>query len=268
MGKTEAMTGTPAGDAVEQFLRANVIPSRRSQPRLAESLVGVERHLVPSAAGRVAAWRVGDGPAVVLVHGWEDDNSLWAPLIDTLIERGRALVVFDLPGHGFSEGDWGLGFQAADGMHAVAEALAPVDAVVAHSAGAGGATLAMAEGLTVAKGALVAMPLSRSNRWLRVADRLGVSHDIALAAQARFEQRIGRDRAAFDVRAELAALDIDLLLVHSADDERYPLSDAREIAPKCRRAELFEVEGLSHRRTARDPAVVARLADFVTETHR
>ena len=64
---------------------------------------------------------------------WEDDNSLWAPLIEALVERKRALVVFDLPAHGFSEGEWGLGPQAADGIAAVAAAMGPIDAVVAHS---------------------------------------------------------------------------------------------------------------------------------------
>ena len=70
---------------------------------------------------------------MLLVHGWEDDNSLWTPLIDALIARDRALVVFDLPAHGYSEGEWGLGPQAADGIAAVAAALGPIDAVVAHS---------------------------------------------------------------------------------------------------------------------------------------
>jgi pimeloyl-ACP methyl ester carboxylesterase len=96
--------------------------------------------------GEIAAWRIGAGPAVLLVHGWEDDNSLWAPLIDTLVDRDRAVVVFDLPAHGFSEGEWGLGPQAADGVAAVVAAIGPIDAVVAHSFAAGGVILAIARG--------------------------------------------------------------------------------------------------------------------------
>ena len=74
-------------DAVQVFLRANVVPARRAEPRLADCLASVDRTLVPSPQGPVAAWRIGDGPAVLLVHGWEDDNSLWAPLIDALVVR-------------------------------------------------------------------------------------------------------------------------------------------------------------------------------------
>jgi pimeloyl-ACP methyl ester carboxylesterase len=107
--------------------------------------------------------------------------------------------------------------------------------------------------------------LRTANRWLRYAERLGVPEEVAYAAQSIYEQRIGPARAAFDFRAELVALDVDLLVIHSADDERNPVSDSQEVVPLCRRAELVIVDGLTHRRTARDPEVVARIADFVTE---
>jgi pimeloyl-ACP methyl ester carboxylesterase len=258
------MSGAGSADEVQAFLRVNVVPKRRAEPRLAPALESVEKQVVPSSQGGLAAWRVGEGPAVLLVHGWEDDNSLWAPLIDALVERDRALVVFDLPAHGFSEGEWGLGPQAADGLAAVAAALGPIDAVVAHSFGAGGVMLAMSEGdLTVDRLVLVAPPLRTGNRWLRYAERLGVSEDVAFAAQAIYEERIGPARASFDFRGELTDLDVDLLMIHSADDERFALSDSEEVVRKCRRGELVVVEGLSHRRTARDPGVVARVAAFV-----
>jgi pimeloyl-ACP methyl ester carboxylesterase len=256
-----------AGSAeVQSFLRANVVPARRPEPRLAAALASVEQQRVASPQGVVAAWRIGQGPAVLLVHGWEDDNSLWAPLIDALIDRDGALVVLDLPAHGLSEGEWGLGPQAADGIAAVVAAMGPIDAVVAHSFAAGGVILAMSEGgLAVDRMVLVAPPLRTGNRWLRYADRLGVSDDVAFAAQAIYEERIGPARASFDFRAELIDLDVDLLVVHSADDERFPLQDSQEVVPKCRGGELVVVEGLSHRRSARDPEVVARIAAFVSD---
>jgi pimeloyl-ACP methyl ester carboxylesterase len=79
-----------------------------------------------------------------------------------------------------------------------------------------------------------------------------------------YEERIGPARASFDFRVALADLDVDLLGIHSADDERFPLGDSEEFVRKCRRGEFVVVHGLSHRRSARDPAVVARIADFVS----
>jgi pimeloyl-[acyl-carrier protein] methyl ester esterase len=44
---------------------------------------------------------VGDGPAVVLLHGWAMHSGLWAPLVERLADRYRLHLV-DLPGHGRS----------------------------------------------------------------------------------------------------------------------------------------------------------------------
>ena len=254
--------------AVGALMRANGVPSKRTEPRLAAGLVSAERHSIRSEHGTVAAWRCGEGPAVLLIHGWEDDNSLWAPLIEALTERDRSLVAFDMPAHGFSDGEWGLHPQAGDAVLAVAAALAPVDAVVGHSSGAAIAALAIREGLTVERAAFVAPPLRAANRWLRVADRLGYSRDVAASAQATYEERIGRARAGFDLRTELPTLDVALLVVHSVEDERMPFSDSEEVVPNSPRAELLAVSGLTHRRTARDPEVVARIAEFLTQDRR
>jgi pimeloyl-ACP methyl ester carboxylesterase len=115
--------------ATEEFLQAITTPRRREHPRLSETLRDVEVRHVATPHGTVAAWRIGDGPATLLVHGWEDDNSLWGPMIAALVGRGHAVVVFDLPAHGHSDGESGLGFEAADATRAVAELLAPIEAI-------------------------------------------------------------------------------------------------------------------------------------------
>lgn len=220
--------------------------------------------MVPSPAGVLAAWRLGKGPAVLLVHGWEDDNSLWSPLIDELTGRGRALVAFDLPAHGASGGEWGLGSEGTDGVHAVAAALGPVDALVAHSFGAGCASLAITEGLALQRAVFIAPPLRNVNRWLRYASRLGVSPEVAVEAERIYAGSHDATRSSWNPRTALPELDVDLLVIHSVDDERNPFGDSEDVVIEAPRAQLVAVHGLSHRRTARDPEVVARIADFVT----
>lgn len=65
----------------------------------------------------LAAWYLPgrNGAAVVLVHGSMGDRaSLW-PEAKVLAEAGFAVMLFDLPGHGESQGevDWGAGGRAA-----------------------------------------------------------------------------------------------------------------------------------------------------------
>ncbi|MGW8247117.1 MAG: alpha/beta fold hydrolase [Acidiferrobacterales bacterium] len=46
--------------------------------------------------------QVGEGPTLVLLHGWGLHSGLWGPLIDELANQFRVVLV-DLPGHGFSD---------------------------------------------------------------------------------------------------------------------------------------------------------------------
>ncbi len=45
----------------------------------------------------------GDGPAVVLVHGWKGSHRLWDPTAVALVDRGHRVVAFDLRGMGESD---------------------------------------------------------------------------------------------------------------------------------------------------------------------
>jgi pimeloyl-ACP methyl ester carboxylesterase len=258
------MSDAAFAEAVEAYLRYHAVPSRRLEPRLAERLAGVDLERVQSGDGMLAAWRLGSGPAVLLVHGWEDSHYLWAPLIDAAATRGRSLVAFDMPAHGFSDGEWGFDPQATNALHDVSAALGPIDAIVSHSSGAACAIRAISEGLAVDRAVLIAPPLRGGhNRWLRGVERAGVSREIAEAASAAYEQRIGPTRAALDLCALLPALDVDVLLIHSVDDEQMPFADSQDVAAECGRCQLIAVDGLTHRRTARDPAVVDRILGFI-----
>jgi pimeloyl-ACP methyl ester carboxylesterase len=248
---------------IEALRRAFGVPRRRRESRVARGLAGIPCERIPFVDGTVAAWRGGTGPAVLLAHGWEDDNSLWEPLIDELLRRELAFVVLDMPAHGASDGEWGLNPQAIDALHAVAGALGPVDAVVAHSFSAGAVGAAIAEGLHATRLALIAPPLGSGNRWLRYAERLGLSEVVAEVAKAEYEAEVGPERSAFWLREALPHLGVELLIVHSVDDERMRYSDSEALVAACPGATLVAVKELSHRRTARDPEVVIRLADWL-----
>ncbi len=45
----------------------------------------------------------GEGPTVVLVHGWIEDHRFWAPVARRLVEAGFRVVAIDQRGHGDSD---------------------------------------------------------------------------------------------------------------------------------------------------------------------
>ncbi len=251
-------------DHADAFLAQMVRPERRDPPRIAERLRPIPPDRVPTPHGTVAAWRIGIGRAVLLVHGFEDDHTLWEPMLDVLVARGRAVVLFDLPAHGMSTGDSGMGWEAASAIDMLLDHYGPIDAVVGHSIGA----LALIANLrhyrtSVERVALVSTPFNQVDRWHLTADRFGVPHDVADKARALYELRVPTARLSFDPAADLGYIGIPLLLVNSADDARAPFADAMRAAEGRPNIRLHAVDRLGHRRTARDPGVVSAIADFV-----
>ncbi len=254
-------------EMVQTLLDRATVPRRWREPQLAASLVGIDRVMVSTPHGAIAAWRTGSGPATALLHGWQDDSSLWEPLMVAFLERSIPFVAFDLPAHGFSEGDGGLVFEAADALHAVTSTLGPIRSVVAHSFASSAAALAVSEGHPATRLALIAPPLwpARASRFYRVAAQLGFPDEAAERARTIYRHSTTPGRAEYDVRSQLAQLDVDLLLVSSLDDEQLAVDDARTAATNLRRGELFEVHGPGHRDTARHPDVIHRVVEFIDE---
>jgi pimeloyl-ACP methyl ester carboxylesterase len=253
------------------------IPGRGREPKLAAELADAERVDVATPHGAVAAWRVGEGPAALLVHGWRDSARLWDPLMAELRARGRAFVALDLPGHGFSAGERCLTPEVPDAVLAVAAALGPVDAAVAHSFASGGTALAVAEGLAIDQLVLIAPPIlyrtpgesargaanAGSQRWRRIAGELGFDPEVGDRALEAYLVRIGPSRGGWDFSAGLAALDTDVLLMASADDERFDVVSARALAATLPRSTFVELAGLDHRASARHASAAAAIVEFL-----
>ena len=85
---------------------------------------------------------IGQGPDLVLVHGWSMHSGVWQPLVDLLAEHFRCHLV-DLPGHGQS--DWHAGdFELSTLLAKLAEALPETAIWLGWSLG-GQVSLAMAK---------------------------------------------------------------------------------------------------------------------------
>lgn len=86
-------------------------------PALTDPDLQVER-----PGGRLAAWRAGQGPTVVLLHAGVADSRMWAELRQTLVASFTTLA-YDRPGFGASP-------PASDPIDPVADLCAVVDAAV------------------------------------------------------------------------------------------------------------------------------------------
>ena len=212
----------------------------------------------------IAAWRLGAGPAVLLVHGWEDDHSLWTPLIDQLAPIGRAVVALDLPGHGFSQGDRSPLLLAAKAVANVADVFGPVDAVVAHSFGAPALVTAIEEhGFAPCRVVLIGSALHQRGQIKRIAERNDIPDSVVQQIFATYEADVGKPVDWFDLRRAAPAMTARALIVHSLDDDACDYRGAQDLAELWPGAELALTDGLGHRVICQTPSVIERIVDFV-----
>ncbi|WP_192644941.1 alpha/beta fold hydrolase [Bosea sp. OAE506] len=213
---------------------------------------------------------VGTLPCVILLHGWTGQAAVMAAFIKPLLKAGLRVVAFDLPAHGDSTGatlDLPTGVAS---LAAVARAVGPVEAIVAHSFGGSIALAALA-------GTLPAQPRIVARRLVLIAPpssmrevagwfgaRIGLGPRGLQALEARIHTVAGVPVTAFAGAAQLQRYGGPTLLLHCRDDREVPFAHAQALADAGPFVRLEAQNGLGHRRILTAPRVVALVADFVT----
>lgn len=214
----------------------------------------------------VQAWRWGEGPAVLLVHGWEDDHHCFDAIIATLVKRGQAVVAFDLPAHGKSGGTQSTIPLCAQAVEGVAEALGPVRAVAGHSLGGAAATFAITEGwLNVERAVVIAAPSGPTYMLNAIAKRFGMTEARKEKLFDELKRVVGYRPEEIELMPKVAALEIPALIVHSKDDSIVRFVTGETWAASWPGAQLIALEKLGHRRLLFDAATAAKIADFLVQ---
>jgi pimeloyl-ACP methyl ester carboxylesterase len=235
-------------------------PRRPSDP--AAGLPG-ERFTVQVGPDTVAAWSWGQGPTVVLTHGWSGHAGQMASFVAPLVKAGYRAVAFDHPAHGQSGGRRATYDLLARSLATVVEQVGPVAAVVAHSLGATGTILALTRGLPVDRVVLVAPPAEPPTYARAFGRAIGLP-------PARIEGMIERIRIlnggsldSLDSRRLVPQLRARALVIHDPDDPEVPFAHGAAIAEAWPGSRLERAPGLGHHRVLRDPGVIDAAVAFV-----
>jgi pimeloyl-ACP methyl ester carboxylesterase len=222
---------------------------------------------VPYASRWLRVWSFGEGPAILLAHGWSGYAAQFDAWIEPLVAAGHRVVLFDAPAHGGSGGRQTNIMDMAGAIQHVAGLHGPVHAIVAHSFGAPATLFALRHGLEVDRLVLMAAPLSLTKFSLFVAHVLGLPLSVRGRMQRNMERKLQFRWDETDTDTVLAGLvaerGLDVLLVHDKRDREVSFASSEAIAAAVPSARLFATEGSGHNRILRNPAVIAEAARFV-----
>lgn len=207
----------------------------------------------------------GQGPRVMLVHGWEGRFSQFAVLVPMLVDAGFEVVALDPPGHGLSEAEDSNPVKFGAAIHAAAAALGPFFAIIGHSMGATGAVIALSNGTAVERVALLSMPASLQFHLQGISRKIGFGAAATNAFLRNVDRIVGVPAAELDARRLAAKRREPMLIVHDRSDPQVPYTHAEQVAASWPGARKILSDQLGHNRILADRGVCRQLVDFLTE---
>lgn len=243
------------------------------KPWVAEFWADADQSYQLEIAGRelvVSAW--GQGPLVVMMHGWSGSGTQFRNFIPALVDAGYQVAVFDAPAHGQNSGRQTHVMAFVDTLIAIQQKFESIDTLIAHSLGGMAATLAMRRGLQVRRLVLLAPHLDGEMLLDTYAQLLKLRPGLIQRFRELVRERMDRLLQAEDSHQLLkleALLDgehTDGMLVFDQADSEIPIEHFEEIARLWVSAKTIRTHGLGHHRLLKDKQVIGQVIDYLRET--
>ena len=213
-------------------------------------------------------WNADAARRVLILHGFESGIVNFEQYIQPFIDQGFCVLGFDAPAHGRSSGEQMNVRIYMEFIEAIRDRFGPIDRFMGHSLGGLSLCLALEEqGHTEGARAVLIAAATETRTAIDMYFRfLKLPASLRAAFDELIERRGGHPVAWFSVARALPRLQLPVLWVHDVDDDMTPLSDVepvRQAAPQ--HVQFLITKGLGHRRIYRDPQVVRRVVDFLSE---
>ncbi|MFZ0709702.1 MAG: alpha/beta hydrolase [Terrimicrobiaceae bacterium] len=211
----------------------------------------------------IAVYAWGNGPSVLLVHGWGGRATNFAAFVGPMVAAGFRVVSFDAPAHGQSSGTLSSGPAIAASIRAVEAREGPFHAIVAHSLGALASTCAQGRGVEVRKVVFLGACCWVEPLLVSFIEKLGLSDEI----RRELFQNPG-EFSLDEISAEAVAPGLGgtaAMLMHDPDDPEMPYNHSAAIAGAWPKALLLPTPGVGHRRILRSREIIARTLEHLAE---
>lgn len=209
----------------------------------------------------LSALRWGQGPTVLMMHGWEGRPTQFAALIEALVAAGHTVVSLEGPAHGRSPGRQAHMALFARALLEAAAELPPLRAVIGHSMGGASVLLALQWGLRTEAAVSIAAPAQLLGVLRGFAQRLGMPARAQAAFIRQVEQDVGLQVARLDVNGY--QLELPGLIAHASDDPLVAASEAQLIHKAWFDSRLLMLEDGGHQRVLADPLLVEGVLELL-----
>lgn len=258
---------TTDSDLATKAFSAFVKPQKRPvSPADLEALKRATPHTFTYRGLKLNAWSWGEGPAVLLLHGWESRASHMTAFVAPLVAAGFRAIALDAPAHGDSEGEITEVMDYGKAIVAAAAHLGPFTAVIAHSVGSAASLYAYAHGVKVDVSVQVSGPSSLTRVVRRMGQMFNMTPIEATRFQSLIEQHIGAPLSAMDIPALESGMTHPALVIHGMQDRVIKADESKGLVEKWSNAKLLLFSDIGHSKILQDPEVVRASVDFIRDT--
>jgi pimeloyl-ACP methyl ester carboxylesterase len=200
--------------------------------------------------------RFGQGPEVLLVHGWGGYGAQFSRLVGALKAAGYAALVYDLPGHGENPRARVHVGHSAELIEAIAKQRR-LHAIVGHSLGAYAAGIAIARGVPAQAFVGVAATANLKTLLAGFQRLLELPPEPVRRLCERMEREFGPDVwCRYSLDYHMPRVRVPTLLIHDKADRVAAWQTADYLAGMAPDVQVQYTQGLGHYRVLRHAPVL------------
>lgn len=224
-----------------------------------------EKFRVECGGRKIQCYSWGEGPVVLLVHGWAGRATQFRKIIPALVRENYRVVGFDGPAHGRSQGRSTNIVEFEQVLKCIYERTGVPEGIIAHSFGGGAVLFAAMNGLPVTRLINIASPTIGDEIISTYLRTINASASTARFFKSYILESTGKTFDEFTALHFIKNLktDIRLLLIHDEHDAEVALTHALELMKAYPQATLYKTQGLGHTRILRDEGVIAKCLSFL-----
>jgi pimeloyl-ACP methyl ester carboxylesterase len=213
----------------------------------------------------VCGWKWGDGPGVLLVHGWNGCSAQFSYFFKPLRQMGCTVIAFDAPGHGLSEGKTSSYFEFTDAVRAFLKLNNgfSVDAIIGHSLGGSAVINALCKENRSIPSVLIAPAVQLKEILDNTFKQYGIPTAVHQKVIQEFEERFGYSLEKDNPDKLLPLLKKEILIIHDRNDPAIPYKDSEKAADKWSNVQLVETRGLGHKRILTSHNTVEFITNYI-----
>lgn len=242
------------------------IPKKHTDSDREQSLLNQAKKLTYKSASGTdnIAWSWGEGPTVILCHGWEAKGAKMATLAMAIAKQGFQTVAIDCTAHGHSGGKRSNFDIMTKDIDSLCQNFPDIFAIIGHSMGGMMAMRARQLGIKADRYVLIAAPSAPLPIIDIMQNTLKVNEKAIAICQNKIASQIGFTWDELIQGKIYSQEATPLLMLYDTQDKEVPLFHAHKIQALWNNSTLITTTGLGHRKLIWDQNVIQSILSFLT----